>query len=396
MLFCEILFWFSIICIFYHYLVYPLIIKLLSRSKSENTNVFLEKDSLPKVSILMSVFNEEKVIFEKIESVFETNYPLEKLELIVGSDNSVDKTNDILLSLSPKYNSLQIFIFQQRQGKINIINNLVEKTNGEILILTDANVFFEKKTIFELVKHFKNAEIGLVGSNIINIGINQNGISLQESFYTSRESQIKHNEGNIWGTMMGPFGGCFAMRKNLFQKVPPNFLVDDFFINMKVLEQEKKSINSLSAKVYEDVSNHFREEFRRKVRISTGNFQNLYAFFHLFFRKNKLNFGLGFSFLSHKVLRWLGPFFLILIFFTNIFLLFQNKFYLILFFIYIFSFFIPFFDFLLKKISFNISFFRFISHFYGMNFALFIGFFRYLKGVKSSIWKPTERNQTKN
>ena len=95
--------------------------------------------------------------------------------------------------------------------------------------------------------------------------------------------------------MMGPFGGCFAMRKKLFLKVPENFLVDDFFLNMSVLENGYSCVNEPEAIVYEDVSNNLHAEFVRKSRISAGNFQNLFYFFHVLFKFNRLLFCIPFS-----------------------------------------------------------------------------------------------------
>jgi len=337
----------------------------------------------------MSAFNEQEVIKDKIDSIFKTSYPLDKIEVLVGSDASTDETDKILNHLSSEYKNLQFFSFQKRQGKPNIINQLSEKARGEILILTDANVFFEKTTIINLVKPFTNKEIGLVDARMISKGLKKEGISKPEKFYISHEVNIKSKESILWGTMMGPFGGCFAVKSELFSKVPDKFLVDDFYINMKVLEKGKKAVNNIEAVVYEDVSNNLKEEFKRKVRIATGNFQNLKEFKHLLSLKTK---SIAFCFLSHKVLRWFGPFFLLAAFLFNLILI-KNTFYLYLLYLQCVVIILPFIDFLLRKIEIHIIILRFITHFYSMNIALFIGFFKYLKGVKTNVWQPTKRNQ---
>ncbi len=198
----EVLFWLSVLAVFHTYVLYPFLLKIFSSNKPDNTVVFPYDENLPFVSILISVFNEQEVIVEKVESIYNTNYPVEKFELIIGSDASTDNTNSLLDDLSQKYHSLHFFIFKQRQGKGNIINQLFENTKGKILILTDANVIFETNTIYELVKHFKNKDIGLVDTNMINKGLKKEGISIQENAYLSREVIIKNQESRIWGTMM--------------------------------------------------------------------------------------------------------------------------------------------------------------------------------------------------
>jgi cellulose synthase/poly-beta-1,6-N-acetylglucosamine synthase-like glycosyltransferase len=401
----QIIFWTSILLILHSYVVFPLFLTFFSK-KRELTE-YSRKEELPFVSILMSIYNEELVISEKIESILASNYPKDKYEIIIGSDCSDDKSNEIVSKFSEQYNFITLLPYTERQGKPNVINQIFEHSKGEIIILTDANVMFDENAIFELVKYFKNEGIGLVDSQMINKGIVKDGISVQESSYISREVKIKSNESNIWGTMMGPFGGCYAIRRELYQPVPKNFLVDDFYINMKILEQGFKSINNTKAHVFEDVSNNLFDEFKRKIRIATGNFQNLSTFKHLLFyglgiRNKKIakktyfnSFGLSFSFFSHKVSRWIIPFFILLIAISGIFLIKINL-YLIIYIGFLSSLILPLLDYILKKIKINIPLLRFITHFYSMNLALFIGFFRFIKGVKSGIWKPTKRNQTQS
>ena len=406
MLVFQILFWLSILIILHSYVVYPIILLIFSNKKTPE-EFFTREDELMSVSILISIFNEEKVIAEKIDSILKSNYPLDKIQILIGSDNSIDKSNEIVSKYAKDNQCIQFFPFFERQGKPSVINQIYEHANSEIIILTDANVFFEKNTIFEVVKYFKDPKIGLVDTHMINKGIVKDGISVQESAYISREVKIKNAESNLWGTMMGPFGGCYAIRNDLYEPVPSNYLVDDFYINMEILQKGYKAVNNLNAYVFEDVSNNLYDEFRRKIRIATGNFQNLKQF-RIFLigifgfnplRKTKTRhistFGLSFSFISHKVLRWIIPFFIILILICNIFLL-DSLIYQLSFVGLLFSFTIPLWDTLLKKAKINISILRFVTHFYSMNVALIIGFFRYIKGVKSGVWQPTKRNQTEN
>jgi len=158
---------------------------------------------------------------------------------------------------------------------------------------------------------------------------------------------------------------------------------------MKVLEQNKMVINDLSAKAYEQVSHASSEEYRRKKRISTGNFQNLYQF------KGLLNpfTSLGFAFISHKVIRWMGPFLMLAIGLSSmglavggsqvfgLLVLGQALWYVA----------VPLLDVLLKKVNVHLSLLRNISYFNRMNLALGVGFVDFLRGVKSNIWEPTKR-----
>jgi cellulose synthase/poly-beta-1,6-N-acetylglucosamine synthase-like glycosyltransferase len=391
MLAALVIFWCCVWAIAHSYVLYPAMLQLIVWLGGRKKYLTLTPDDeLPVISILMAAYNEELVIGEKIRTLFATNYPLGKLEVWVGSDNSTDKTNQIVTSLCNEFPQLHFINFENRQGKIGIINQLSEKASGQILIVTDANVMLNRETLFELIRYFGDERVGLVDTRMNNYGLKKDGISVQEKSYISREVYVKHLESCSFGTMIGPFGGCYAVRKELFVKVPSNFLVDDFFVCMNVLAKKKLAINNLDAHVYEDVSNNLSIEFKRKIRIAAGDFQNLSYFRRLLWSPFK---PVAFCFLSHKVIRWFGPFFLIGALASNIMLALASKFYLILLLLQITALILPFVDFFLKKIGLHIVFLRFITHFYSMNLSLLIGFIKSIKGIRSNVWKPTRRLQ---
>lgn len=383
----EIVIWLGIGFIIHSYVVYPLIIQYFARFKSSNELIY--EDELPSVSIIIPAHNEEKVIQQKLESLLASNFSLEHIQLLIGADNCKDRTVEIISTYQSKFPHLTLVEFQDRQGKINVVNQLMTKAENEVIIMTDANVLFEANTIAQLVKHFKNPNIGLVDSRMEHFGIKETGISMAENGYISNEVQTKYAEGKIWGAMMGPFGGCFAFRKSCFEPIPTHFLVDDFYLNMLILKKGYRCINEQNARVFEDVSNESWIEFKRKIRISAGNFQNLSRFWPMLFRFD----GISYAFFSHKFLRWILPFFMLFILITTSYLSLEHLAYKILNGLFIFPLvlFIP--DYLGKKIGIHFKWLRYLLHFTSMNIALFLGFFKFLGGIKSSIWEPTKRLQ---
>jgi cellulose synthase/poly-beta-1,6-N-acetylglucosamine synthase-like glycosyltransferase len=348
-----------------------------------------EMAELPTISILLAVFNEEKVIEEKLKSTFNTNYPIDKIEFFIGSDASNDKTDEIIKKYQQTFSQIKLVRFEGRTGKPAIINKLKEKANGEILVLTDANVFFEPNTLKNLIKYFSNPKIGLVGGNILNLETKKDGISSQEKKYLNIENQTKYYEGLLWGRMMGAFGGLFALRRDLYEPVPQRFIVDDFYISMKVIEKKYDCINALDALAYEDVSNIPAAEFKRKVRIGIGNYQNLVVFKSLIFSDLKTSF----CFLSHKVLRWKGPFFILFSLISALVLAANELIYLWFALALLLFVLTPLLDFVLKKVNIHIKLLRFASHFVSMNLALLVGFLKFVSGNYQSTWTPTQRNQ---
>jgi cellulose synthase/poly-beta-1,6-N-acetylglucosamine synthase-like glycosyltransferase len=386
----KIIFWISVFSVFHTYVLYPVLLNLLAKGKKNNLNFYKNPDEFPFVSLLLSVYNEEKILPEKLKSLQNLEYPDNKLEILIASDASNDNTDKIIEKFIHGKPQFKFMRFSERTGKIGIINQLSELSKGDIFAITDANIMHDPGSLTKMIRHFKEPDIGLVDSFMYNTGLDKAGISLQESAYVARETKIKNREGRIWGTMMGPSGGFYTLRKESFSPVPVNFLVDDFYICMKVLESGKKAINEPESIVFEDVSNNLREEFRRKVRISAGNFQNINYFSHLLI---KIFHPLGFCFFSHKFLRWLGPFFILAAFFSNL-LLIRDSFYTATFILQLIFLLIPFIDLILRKIKIHIVILRFITHFLSMNLAIFAGFIQYMKGIKSNVWKPTRRNQS--
>jgi cellulose synthase/poly-beta-1,6-N-acetylglucosamine synthase-like glycosyltransferase len=240
--------------------------------------VFLDTAEFPSVSILIAAFNEEKVIEQKIKSIFDTHYPMQKITVIVGSDASTDKTDEIINGLKQKFVNLHLIRFSGRVGKIGILNHLQNTVQDEYLILTDANVMFNNTTIYELLKYFKQTDVGIVAANIMKESPNNSGISVQEKKYLSLENKIKFCESNAFKLIMGAEGGCYAIRNKYFRQVPINFIVDDFFITLSVLKMGQQAIFNPNAICTEDVTGEITGEYKRKVRISSGNFQNLFYF----------------------------------------------------------------------------------------------------------------------
>jgi cellulose synthase/poly-beta-1,6-N-acetylglucosamine synthase-like glycosyltransferase len=376
-------FFISAFLIFYSYVIFPAILSYLEGKRKNGGKVRTENSLLPGVSIIVSVFNEEQVIDRKITSILESDYPKERLEILIGSDASSDKTNEIVKKFTTVFSFIKFFEYTERRGKPAVINDLVKEASNNILIFTDANVLFEKGLIGELVTNFSDPKTGLAGANILNIGLKKDGISIE------RENLIKYREGLLWGCMMGPFGGCYAVRKELYENVPAGYLVDDFYISMKVIGKNYKCINDLDAICYEDVSNDMHQEYKRKSRISAGNFQNLKAFSYLLFKPFT---PAGFCFISHKVLRWITPFLIVVSFISLAVLSFYHRYYFYLFICEVLMILSPVFDHLVSKAGFHFRFLRFVSYFSYMNLALLRGFFRYMKGIESGVWTPTKRN----
>jgi cellulose synthase/poly-beta-1,6-N-acetylglucosamine synthase-like glycosyltransferase len=362
------------------YFLYPAALILGGKSKRESPAL---NTSLT-VGVIIAAYNEENVIAKKIRSILDSDYPAEKISIYIGSDASTDKTNELVASFQKTHPNINLEIFQGRSGKAFIINQLAKECPDDIFILTDANVFFTQNTISNLVRHFSNIETKQVCANIIKTSDKNIQIQGLEKKYLWLENTIKLKESNTWGFVIGAEGGCYAIRRENYSPVPKNFFMDDFYITMSVIKNKGEVLFDDQAIVYEDLPSESSEEFKRKIRISIGNYQNLFEFKSLLW---PLWSPISFAFISHKILRWLTPFFLILIFIVSLLLVFYQDYFIYFSAAQATLFLTPLFIPVLKKVKPIL----FIAHFYNMNLALLIGYFSYLKGVKSSVWQPTPR-----
>jgi len=384
----EVIFCSSLFLMLHTYILYPLFLRLMFFIKGPKRTLKGSNDN--NVSILIAAYNEDAVIEKKLESIMNSKYNIDNIEILVGSDGSTDKTNEIVKNFNKSFPQIKLIEFSGRNGKPAIIDKLKAQAQYDLLIITDANVIFDRNTIGSLARHFETKNIGLVDTRMINTGIKKEGISIQEKSYISMEVELKYHKGQVFGCLIGPFGGCYAIRKELMAEVPSNFLVDDFFICMKVLESGSLAINDKNALVYEDVSNLLSEEFRRKTRIAIGNIQNLFYFKHLFLHLHK---AYSYCFFSHKLIRWIGPILLIAIYISNSLIINEHSTYFYLFIAQNLFYLSSFIDIILKKIGIHIVFLRYITHFIAMNIALMMGMLQYIKGIKSNVWEPTKRFQ---
>ncbi len=341
------------------------------------------------ISVVFAAYNEESVIEEKIHSIFKSNYPSNKITVLIGSDASTDQTEIMVIHLQEKYPNLKLTRFETRTGKSGIINHLFKICKADLVIGTDANIIFNRETIPNFVRHFEDSSISLVGGNIKYFEKDHIGISKQENTYLSLENKLKQSESDLWAKVQGVEGGLYCIRKEDFTPIPPLTFMEDFFITYSIFQKNGKVLFDKNAEGFEDVSTLQDEEFKRKTRISIGNFQNLSRFYKLLF---KHPYPLGFAFLSHKILRWFTPF-LGIITVVCALLLHKQSFYLDYLYAVLSLILLTIIDGLLYQLKIKSGPLRYIGHFVMMNAALLNGVIKYIKGVRTNVWQPTKRNQ---
>lgn len=383
------IFWMLISTIIYVYIAYPILIYLLS--------LFYKKPSIgkyayPTVSILMSVYNEEKNIENKIKNFLELDYPDERLEILIGSDGSTDKTVEKLKSIGTvpfvdrpfmtNGDSIYLYCRSRREGKPGMLNELAAMAKGEILVFTDARQRLDKNALKELVKHFCDQKVGSVSGALFYENGNDDKPSAGVSLYWEYEKFIRKSESRM-GSMLGATGAMYAIRKDLFSELPKDLILDDVYIPMKIVEKGYRAIFDSKAKVYDKVFQNPREEFLRKTRTLAGNYQ---LFFYLRELFNPFKGKISWQFFSHKFLRLLVPFLLVAVFISNLCIL-DNYSYKALFALQVILYSFAILGGILKQKNriFDISYM-----FCVMNSAAVVGLYRFLTSKQHVLWEKAE------
>ncbi|TYS85268.1 glycosyltransferase family 2 protein [Rossellomorea aquimaris] len=375
----EIIFWLLIILSVYIYAGYPILLKLISGvvKKDQITDTGYE----PKVTLFIAAYNEEKVIAEKVQNSVDLDYPQDKLEIIVVSDDSSDRTNDIVNEFVAKYPNVKLNVVKGRKGKTAALNKSVPLATGEVLVFSDANSLYNKDAVHHLVKHFKDEEIGGVCGELRLTNPTNSSIGESEGAYWKYEKLLKMLE-TATGTTIVANGSIYALRKELFKEMNPN-VGDDMQNPLIIINQQKRFVYEPNAITMEETSPKSSEEFGRKVRIVTRSFTGIMSYKHVLnpFR----NFDFFYKYMSHKFLRWLVPYYMIAVFIINLFLL-DQPLYQVMFGLQLAFYILA----LLGKVTSNKI--TYIPYYFCLvNYAAFLGTLRAISGKRQATWTPTSR-----
>lgn len=296
-------FWTSAFLLFYTFFGYPIFLNVVTRfirrNLSNNDNE--EGDELPFVSLLIPVFNEDSVIRRKIENSLSIDYPRSKMEIVVASDGSTDDTNRMISAYSKK--EIRIILYKKRRGKSEVINRTVPKLIGDIVIFSDASAMLETDAIKNIVEDFRDSDVGCVSGKYVLVNGDESNRGNGEGMYFKYETNIKSKESEF-NSILGAHGSLYGIRKKLFKPLKKGTINDDYIIPMQIVDQGFRSVYENSAIAKETARTTVRGEMKRRIRINTGNIQQLFLLRHLL---NPLKGKIAFQFISHKLFRILSP-----------------------------------------------------------------------------------------
>jgi len=378
----EILFWCSLFVILYTYFGYPLILIGCSFfiKKKESKQIL---KNIPNISIILAAYNEEKTIFRKLDNCLTLDYPKEKIEILVGSDGSDDKTNDIVKTFEDK--GVKLYAFSHRKGKMATVNRLVKNSTGEICVFSDISETFDQDAIQHLIKHFDDKEIGAVTGNHI-YNKQKTGMGRGTLFYWRFQRLLQEIESRIL-TIFACDGTIYACRRKLFPFPPDDTINDDVAVPLGIIIQGKRIIFEPEAIARGDVLSDTKRFIKQKIRSQAGKYQNFLYTPSMFFPWPAKRWWI---YISHSVLPVLIPWFLCTVILTNLLLFNKKLIYQVLMLGQCLFYLSAVIGYFAEKFKIHLPLVAIPFYFVTANIGSILGFFAFISGKQKSTWRKVE------
>lgn len=289
----------------YSYVGYGVVLRALSRLARPRARRDGPPPAWPRVSVVVAAYNEEAVIAERVRNLLALHYPRERLEILVGSDGSTDRTAAIVAGFAA--DGVRLAAFPTRRGKAGVLNDLLARATGEIAVLTDANTFFHPRAIRALVRALWRhpaacAVVGRLELRAATGGGNLDGV------YWRYETWLKRLESRF-GAVLGANGAIYAFARRRYRPLPAGAIVDDFLVPMLMRQRDGGEVVFVpAARAWENCPPGVRHELTRRTRIGAGDLQALLWTWRLLLPTRGM---VALAYFSHKVLRWLAPWLLL-------------------------------------------------------------------------------------
>ena len=293
------IFWGAAALLAYTYAGYPAWLWLRARFRRIPVRA---GDTNLRLSIAMVVRNEERVIRAKLENLLTLDYPAELLDIVIVSDGSTDQTDTILHELAQN-SRVQVVLNQLSQGKASGLNDAMQVAQGDVVVFTDARQTIESAALRRLVRNFADPQVGCVSGELMLGDPDSGEADYGMGVYWRIEKKVRELE-SASGSVVGATGALYGVRRELLVPVPPQTLLDDVYIPMQVLRSGKRVVFEPEARAWDSPDQGAGREFSRKVRTLSGNYQLVQLMPWILSSNNPVRF----EFISHKLLRLLGPF----------------------------------------------------------------------------------------
>ena len=385
LLLAQLIFWSSIAALFYVYAGYPVLVYLVGLVFPKK----IERGACePRVTILITAYNEENAIRAKLENTLAIDYEREKLEILVASDGSTDKTEAIVKEFAAR--GVRLFRQEGRVGKTVTQNNAVAQAAGEIILFSDATTDYRPDVLREILPNFADASVGCVAGKLIYVDGSASNVGKGARSYWNYETFLKQSESNAC-SLIGASGCLYAVRKSAYRPMYAE-ACSDFLICTIVYEQGLRTVYEPRAVCTEDTNRQTDKEMRMRVRVISQTFTDLWRNRRML---NPLRGGFyAVELVSHKVLRYAVPLFLLLIFVSNLSLAPSGLFFEIVFLAQVAFYLLALTGWAFEKMGVALGVLAIPHYFVLANLASVFGFYQFLRGARYAAWEPIrEKNE---
>ena len=370
------IFWASAALAVYVYAGYPILLAVLRRVAKHPV---AKRPIEPTVSLLVAAYNEADVIEAKIRNALELDYPADRLEIAIACDGPNDGTTAIAQRVAAQIGGgrVRVFAYPVNRGKLHALNDTIPQLTGDIVAFSDASSMLAPDAMRLLVANFADEDVGAASGVYRVLRGDEAALGKQEDFYWKYETYLKLAEADV-GSILGCHGSLYAIRRALYPLPKPGTINDDYVIPMRILSRGYRVAYEPAAVAYEEAAE--MGGFSRRVRIMTGNFEQLREMKALI---RPLRPGPLFFFLSHKAGRLVVPIAMLAMFGANLFLL-DRPFYRALFALQL-----AFYALVLlgALVRLKPKVLRLPYYFCMINAAAFLGMYHALRGGRTLAWK---------
>src|SRR6267378_1025181 len=318
----AITFWVAVLAIMNSYVGCPAFLWLVSRvGRIDESSCAGQSGQLPAVTLIISAYNEEKVIGEKIKNALSLDYPRELLEIVIISDGSTDRTGEIVTEFA--HQGVVLRHYEGRIGKTACLNRALPLATGGVIVFSDANSSYGKGALKALLGPFRNNTVGFV-TGWTKYGSGDGAAPYSLGLYSRLELITKELESRL-GSCIGADGAIFAIRKELYLPLE-DYDINDLVIPLSINRQGYRGVLQREAICFEKDAGSPKGEFHRQVRITSRAIRAIMNYRQLL---NPFRFGLlSFEIFSHKVCKFLVPLFLVALLVSNLLLAERGSFFL--------------------------------------------------------------------
>jgi len=375
----ETVFWLSVVALFYTYAGYPVLLALVSALKPRKVR---RGEFEPTVTIIIAAYNEERDLAAKLENTLALDYPRELLEIIVASDCSSDGTDEIAREFAGR--GVKLLRQSMRLGKTAAQNAAVEQAHGEILLFSDATSLYQPDAVRAIMPSFADATVGCVAGRLEYVDGSNSRVGRGARSYWSYETFLKRHESRV-GSLIGASGCLYAVRRSAYVPLYHE-ACSDFIIATKMVEQGLRAVYEPNAVCTEQTNRQSDQELKMRVRIIAQTFTDLWRHRALL---NPVRGGFyGVQLLSHKVMRYLVPFFLMGLFVSSAVLAPASLFFRLMFAAQIACYACPALAWMLDRVGIRSRLLAFPQYFMLANLASLIGCYKFLRGQRYASWEP--------